>query len=185
MIKELGLVAIGAIALTMTLIGTSEEAEAAAYLKMGDIKGETTEKNHSEWIDVLSFSHSMENAVSSSSSGGSRSVGKAFLTDLVITKTLDKSSPLIAKSLTSGSNIPSVEIHLTNGVGVIYLKYELVNVIISSYSMSGVGGSGVYPTESISLNYQKIKMTYSEISSSGQKGDIVFGWDVIENKSYQ
>jgi len=184
MIKELGLVAIGAIALTMTLIGTSEEAEAAAYLKMGDIKGETTEKNHSEWIDVLSFSHSMENAVSTSSSGGSRSVGKAFLTDLVITKTLDKSSPLIAKSLTSGSIIPSVELHLTNGAGVIYLKYELEKVIISSYSMSG-GDSDYRPTESISLNYAKIKMIYSEITSSGQKGDIVFGWDVIENKSYQ
>jgi len=184
MIKELGLVAIGAIALTMTLIGTSEEAEAAAYLKMGDIKGETAEKSHPDWIEVLSFSHSMENVVSTSS-GGSRTAGKAFLNDFAITKTLDKSSPKIAEALTTGKAIPKVELELTNGAGVIYLKYELVNVIISSYSMSGVGDSSDRPMESISLNYQKIKMTYSEMDSSSQKkGDIEFGWDVTANKSY-
>lgn len=186
MIKELGLVAIGAIALTMTLIGTSDEAEAAAFLKFEGVDGESTDQAHDKWIDVLSFSHSMHIPVGATA-GTTRERASAVVEDFTITKELDKSSPKISEKLLMGEVIPKVEIELTANYGgsrATYLKYELTNVMVTSYSISGSGQSGDVPMESISLNFEEIKVTYTENDSSGRsEGNVEYSWNVEKGES--
>ena len=57
-------------------------------------------------------------------------------------------------------------------------------MLISSVQVGGAGEGGV-PTESWSLHYAKIEMTYTQIGTDGKpagKGASV-GWDLKENKS--
>ena len=59
---------------------------------------------------------------------------------------------------------PKVEIHLASNEGI-YFAYELTNVMITSYSISG--SENQIPIEEFSLNYEKI--TRSELSEDQDK----------------
>jgi type VI secretion system secreted protein Hcp len=87
-------------------------------------------------------------------------------------KVLDKSSPLLMRALILGEVIPTFTIKFTRPTAAgnePYLKWELNDVLISSYSISpGGGGEGEAPTETLSLNYEEIKVTYTERDASGQ-----------------
>lgn len=65
---------------------------------------------------------------------------------------------------------------------IAYLKYELTNVIVTSYNISGSGQSESVPTESLSLNFEEIKVTYTEQDkATGQsKGNVEYAWKVEE-----
>jgi len=61
---------------------------------------------------------------------------------------------------------------------VTYFVYELKNVLVTSYSISGSGETDV-PVESFSLNFEKIKWTYDEFDDSGNFIDSVEAtWEV-------
>ncbi|WP_167553781.1 type VI secretion system tube protein Hcp, partial [Pseudomonas syringae] len=66
-----------------------------------------------------------------------------------------------------------------------YLEIKLEEVIISSVSLNGNGSieSG-FPTETVRLNYGRIKMLYTQQKrSDGQGGgQVAGGWDGIKNR---
>jgi type VI secretion system secreted protein Hcp len=177
--KELSLTAIAVFAAALTMIGLANDAEAAAYIKFDGVDGEATDSKHKEWIDVLSFQQAITRADSSSSA---RARASAVFHDIVITKELDKSSPKIAEAIAMGMVYPSVEFEITDSSRAAYLKYELKNVMVTSYSISGSAND--VPVEEISLNYEEIKVTYTENDSSGQsKGNVEYSWKVEEGTS--
>ena len=182
MIKGLGLTAIGAIALLLILVGSSSEAEAAAYMKIEGIDGESKDTAHKEWSDLMSFSQTirLQDDVTISP-GETRRRGDVILDDLVLVKELDKASPKLAESILQGTIFPKVEIHLTASYGdagkVTYFTYELKNVMVTSYSISGTGDD--IPMEQFSLNFEEIKVTYTENDSTGKsKGNVEYTWKV-------
>jgi hypothetical protein len=61
------------------------------YIKLGDIKGEATDRGHEGWIDILSVSHSITRPMSSGISGSTRQRGSVTFGDVVLVKELDKS----------------------------------------------------------------------------------------------
>ncbi len=157
------------------------QPQSAGFLKIGDIKGESADESHKEWIDVLSIGNSID-AVASSSTR----VGRVEFTDIVITKKVDKSSPKLAEAVAKGTHIPTVELELAketdDGARQTYLKYELKNVIVTSYSVNAAGESA--PTETLSLNFEEIKVVYTERDSDGsEKGNVEFEWKVEEGES--
>ena len=172
---ELKLTLIAVCALTLALVGYVNDAEAAAYLKFDGVDGEATDAKHKEWIEVLSFSQSIHRGDSGSSAGFSAG---AVFEDIVITKELDKSSPKLAESVATGKHIPKVEFELTSSAGT-YYKYELTNVMVTSYSISG--DADERPTEQISLNFEEIKTTYTKYGADGsKKGNVEYTWNVEE-----
>ncbi len=72
-----------------------------------------------------------------------------------------------------GKVFPKVEIHLTasytDAGRVTYYAYELKNVLVTSYNISGSGQSEDVPMEDFSLNFEEIKVTYTETGQYGQK----------------
>jgi type VI protein secretion system component Hcp len=69
-----------------------------------------------------------------------------------------------------------VEFELANSAGT-YLKYELKNVMISSYSVSAESGR---PMEQFSINFEEIKVTYTEQVAGKSSGKVEYTWKVEE-----
>lgn len=159
-----------------------------AFLQITDIKGESTDKDHKDWIEILSYNwgvSQMASATASSSGGGSTQ--RADFQDLSIVKELDMASPLLNKACWGGTHIAKVVLELNRAAGEkrqIYMKYILENVIVSSVSIGG-GGGGV-PTESVTFNYGKITSVYTKQArkGGGGAGEVPAGWNLEENCHY-
>ncbi len=155
------------------LIGSGfaiSDAYGAGYIKFDGIDGESTDKDHKDWIILLSFSQGTEMQEDSATTRGQYEVS-----DIIVVKELDKSSPKLAESIAMGKVFPKVEIHLDSGKETFYM-YELTNVMITSYSISGTGND--IPTEEFSLNYEKI--TFTETSTEPVKAEIAIKDPVSE-----
>ena len=158
----------------------------AAYIKFDGVDGEAQDKDHKAWSDLVSFQQPIHKP--GSGTGATRRRGDVVLEDITCVKELDKSSPKIAESVCKGKVFPKVEIHLTasytDAGRVTYYAYELKNVQVTSYSISGAGQSEDVPMEDFSLNFEEIKVTYTETDSKGKKkGNVEYGWKVEEGES--
>ena len=156
----------------------------AAYIKFDGIDGESTDDKHKKWTDLESASLVMHRPTAGAT-GAARARGDVVLEDIACSKLLDKSSPKLAEAICKGKVFPKVEIHFTTGMAdegrTTYLAYELKNVLVSSYNLSGSGQSDMKPMESFSLNFEEIKKTYTEIGPDGKKvGNVDFAWKVQE-----
>ncbi len=150
----------------------------AVFLKYGDIKGEVTQLTHKDWIEVQSFQWGVGRGISAGVGGGSKREASApSVSEIVVTKSFDISSPLLLKNAIGGKAV-EVKIEFTqtdnNGKHVSFQKYVLTDCLISGYSLSSGGDR---PSESISLNFMKIDSEYLNIDdkfASKTTGHIVY-----------
>ena len=150
----------------------------AVFLKYGDIKGEVTQLTHKDWIEVQSFQWGVGRGISAGVGGGSKREASApSVSEIVVTKSFDISSPLLLKNAIGGKAV-EVKIEFTqtdnNGKHVSFQKYVLTDTLISGYSLSSGGDR---PSESISLNFMKIDSEYLNIDdkfASKTTGHIVY-----------
>jgi type VI secretion system secreted protein Hcp len=156
------------------------------FLQIDGIKGESTDADHKDWIEVLSFNWGVSQMASgTASSSGGGSAQRADFQDLSIVKELDSASPLLNKACWGGQHIDKVVLQLNRAAGEKrqkYMEYTMENVIISSVSIGG-GGGGI-PTESVTFNYGKIKTVYTKQArkGGGGAGEVPAGWDLETNK---
>ena len=151
------------------------------YIKFDGIDGECKDKDHKNWSDLLSFSQ----AISNKSDVATRRRGDAVFEPILLVKELDKSSPKLAEAVAKGKVFPKVEIHVTNTYTdsgrVTYYAYELKNVWLASYSISGTASVDEVPEEQVTLGFEEIKVTYTEADEKGgSKGNIEYEWKVEE-----
>jgi type VI secretion system Hcp family effector len=156
----------------------------AGYLKLGDVKGESVDDGHKDWINLLSVSQAITRPMSSGVSGSTRHRASANFGDIICVKEVDASTPKIAEAIADGKHFPKVEIHLTTSSGgdkrLPYLTWDLKNVRVTSYSVAGATDGGV-PTESMSLNYEEIKQVYDKLDKENKSsGKVEYTWKVEE-----
>jgi len=158
----------------------------ALFIKFDGVEGESKDTNHSGWSDLLSFSQGITKT-GGGATGQTRRRGTIEIGDMVGVKEYDKASPKLAEGICTGKVYSKVEIHDTATYGgdrQTFLKYELTNVSITSLSVGGSGGGDSVPTESFSLNFEEIQITYTQYASDGtSSGDTPFGWKVEEGES--
>lgn len=159
----------------------------AAFIKFDGVDGECQDKDHKNWSDLASFSQSLHKP-GGGATGSTRRRGDVVLDDLVCVKELDKSSPKLAEAVAKGKVFVKVEIHLTasytDSGRVTYYSYELKNVLVTSYQVGGSGQADQVPTEQFSLNFEEIKVTYTENDSKGKKkGNVEYSWKVEEGEA--
>jgi len=159
-----------------------------AFLKIEGIPGESTDDKHKDWIEVLSFSFGISQAISgSASTSGGATAERANFQDFSIVKTLDKASPKLALACADGTHIKEVKIELCRAGGdkVKYMEYKMSNCVISSYHPGGSSQSGqTLPLEEITFNYGKIEWIYTQQkrADGGGGGQVAAGWDLQINK---
>ncbi|MDB5415893.1 MAG: hypothetical protein JWR10_4228 [Rubritepida sp.] len=150
----------------------------AIFLKYGEIKGETTQTVHKDWIEVESFQFGVGRGISIGVGGGSKREASApSVSEITMSKTMDISSPLIFKESLGGKAV-TVKIELTqtdnSGKHVAFQKYILSDTLISGYSLSS---GGARPSESISLSFAKIDSEYMNIDdkfAAKTTGHVIF-----------
>ncbi len=158
----------------------------AAYIKFDGVEGEAKDKDHTGWSDLASFGQGMHQP-GGGATGASRRRGDVILDDIVATKMLDKASPKIAEAVCKGKVFPKVEIDLTasftDAGRVTYYRYELKNVQVNSYNIGGSGQAEDVPNEDFALNFEEIKVTYTENDAKGKsKGNVEYSWKVEEGE---
>lgn len=153
-----------------------------AFLKIDGVESEATRKGFEKQIELYSFSWGASNP-STIGSGGGGGAGKATISSFNFMKVTDKASPVLFQMCCSGKHIPraTVVLHKAGGdEAVNYLTYEFENCFIESIQWSGSSGGDDRPTESVSLAFGKVSITYIEQTITGTKGSPVVGsWDVM------
>ena len=132
----------------------------ALFIKFDGVDGEAQDKDHKGWSDILSFSWGLHKA-GAGATGQTRRRGVATVEDVVCTKEYDKSSPKLCEAVCSGKVFPKVEIHNTATYAenrATFLKYELKNVLVTSHNVGASGAGDAVPTETMSLNFEEIKL---------------------------
>ena len=85
-----------------------------AYIQIDGVKGQSVDKDHKDWIEIISYTHNLSQPINNPTSGstGRRAQGRAEWEDIKITKQQDKSSPFLAHLCASGNYIKKAELHL-------------------------------------------------------------------------
>lgn len=154
------------------------------FLKLDGVKGEAQDSEHKDEIDVLSWSWGMSQSGTGGMGGGS-GAGKVSVQDISLTKYLDVSSPTLHLFCANGKHVAkAVLVARKAGENPLeYLKIELEDVLVSSVSTGGSGGEDRL-TENITLNFKKVKTTYTQQNKDGSKGAAPeMQWNIATNKS--
>jgi type VI secretion system secreted protein Hcp len=157
----------------------------AAYIKFDGIDGESKDDKHKGWSDLFSSSQVIHRA-GGGATGAQRRRGSAQLEDIRCSKVFEKSSPKIAEAVCKGKIFEKVVISFVSDAEgaskAPYLVYEMKDVMVSSYSCSA--GSSDVPHEDFALNFEEIRVVYTEVDAKGtKKGNIEYSWKVEEGKS--
>lgn len=150
------------------------------------INGESTVAGHDKWITISSIQFGVGRGISSVGGGGDRETSNPSFSEVTLSKSMDVASTELFMQATCGKSLGKAEIHFlqTGGAdakGQVYLKIELEETIVSSYSVSS---GGERPSESLSLNFTKISYQYDKFDG----GKVVTGtpkkWDLEKNEKY-
>jgi type VI secretion system secreted protein Hcp len=157
-----------------------------AYIKIEGIPGEALDEKYKGCIEITGYGFGMHQSTSATaSSSGGASSGRTSLSDFTFTKSLDKASCKIIEAVCAGKHLSEVvlTLHRAGGDKFKYFEITLEEVIISNYSQNANDG---VPGETISLNYGRIKTTYTQQSRADGSGagNVSGGWDRIDNKLF-
>lgn len=127
-------------------------------------KGDATEKEHKDWIKVDSVSFSSgRNIRTVTGRTADREASPGHISEITISKEMDAASMNLFAATCVG-NGEKMEIHMTRAgtlddkAEVVYLKYELENALLTSYSFNSSGGK---PSETLTVNFTKITMIHT------------------------
>ena len=157
-------------ALTAAAMAAPAFAAADAFLKLGDIKGESAAKSAPEkkieiqsWsfgatqpvaaaVNLNSSKSNRELAVSDPGASGPKTTSKRQHGWVTVSKPLARGSVRVKVKLPwldckVGAAFPDAVLQTA------YIRYELKEVMVSSCTISGAGGGGGVPTENVTLNY--------------------------------
>lgn len=147
------------------------------------IKGTATVESHKDWIVFESYSLNVSRHIQVQ--GADRDVGQAFISELMLTKGADKTSPEFFIQSLTGVAFDKATIVVMHAAGTskkpqILVSIELTKPIVSSFSTQCTTNNR--PTEHISLNYTDIKYKYTHFDGDVEKGSVEKKYDVIAKK---
>ena len=138
------------------------------FLKIDGIDGESSDKDHKDWINLLSVSSGIVRPASGT--------GAATFEPIVIRKRIDKSSPKLMEAIATGQHLNEVIIEVAHPTRQgKYIKVTMNDVLVSSYQSQGTASD--VPTEEVAFYYSKIEFEYTP--EDGQA--VEFAWDVENN----
>ena len=153
----------------------------AIYATFGKIEGSVTAEGFTNHILCKSFHFATGRFVSMEvGTGKDREGTSPFLSEFILTKQMDKSSPHMWLGSLVGKAIDKVEvkcIKTSDDAVEQYLSYTLEDVLVSSYDLTGDKSSdGI---EAVNLAYNKIEMKYHPREDDNTLGNpIPVGYDV-------
>jgi len=144
------------------------------------IKGESTIKGEAGEIAIQSFSLGAigGGAIGSASSGAG--AGKVSIESFTITKTIDKTSPLLLQDAVQGTHIKEGELlfeHKVGGKEEAYLKFDFENLLVANISDGQSADTGA-PAEQVTFDFAKLQETYSGSTGKSGQPPASVGWNI-------
>jgi len=157
----------------------------SCFLKLtgpkGVVKGEATQKDHKDEIEIFRWNWDVQNAANTTGAGSGKGKGTPGM--LVLSKRFDSASPVLAKGSADGTHFNEAVLDMTKASGAdnqqaVFLKVTLKGAFISSVRINASETGDVF--EDVIFSYKDIEFNYKpQDDKGGMGGDIKFGWDVI------
>jgi type VI secretion system secreted protein Hcp len=156
-------------------------------MKYGTLDGEVTETGHAGWmaIDSASFGVGRSTNVEVGSGQEKRHRDQPTISDIQISRTYDKSSPLLFNESVVGKP-QKVQVDFLepadnpDAAPNVYLSLIMRNCLVSSYSIGG-GAGGC--TESVSINFTAINIQYTAYDEKDQPVPVKGFFDLVTAKA--
>lgn len=163
---------LGPVALSLAVaIPAHSVAAADAFLKLDGIDGESTDSKHKNEIEIASWSFGLAPRASAT---GQETSARPCISDISLSKHVDKSSPVLFAYGATGKHIGTavLTVRKAGENPVEYLVVTMTDVIVSSVN-STAGGGGDSPVETVSFSYGTIGIKYTPQSSDGSSSQPV------------
>src|SRR5579875_56853 len=153
-----------------------------AYLIIDGRPGPSTSRPNAIDIVGFSFGATQTQVIGSGSSGSESRAGRATVSDVQITKVVDKTSPLLFDDCVTGNYLKTVDIIYDKPMGdnqEDFYKIHMENALITGVSH---GGTSENPTESVTFACSRLKVSYDPEENGELKGFIDKGFDLLTLK---
>ena len=153
------------------------------FLKIGDIKGESTDDKHKEEIDVLSWSWGVSQT-GSMHTGGGGGLGKASFSDLKFSHYVDKASPVLLKTCAILDHVKEAQLTVRKAgkTPQEFLLIKMSDVIVTSVTPLNEDRDGGI-VESVALQFAKVDLEYKPQKPDGSlDAGVHFKYDIKANK---
>jgi len=137
---------------TVLLAGLPQPVAADAFIKLGEIPGECSDKNHAGWSDVVKWNGTLRPVSIRKSSAGSGQIAPG---KIIVIKPADASSDELKRMCSENIRIPEVrfEILKPGSDPPQYMVYVLKDVVITSIWQEYSGDLDSQIVDSLSLNF--------------------------------
>lgn len=150
------------------------------------INGDSIVEGHEKWITISSLQLGVGRAITTSGGGADRETSNPSFSEITLSKSTDIASADLFMQAVCGKSLGKAEIHFLQTGGAdkkqqVYLKIELTDAIVSSYSASSGGDR---PSESFSLNFTQISYQYDAFSGDKITTGTAKKWDLAKNATF-
>lgn len=155
------------------------------FLKVDGIKGESTDVNHQDEIELLAWSWGVAEVFIVSGGGGIVG-GKPKFTDLVVTKHVDKASPKLLRACLTATHVNDVVLTQRKaGAGKVnFLVITLKDVLVASLN-DVEADAAPRPVETVQFTFAKVIYEYVPQKPNGQPDTpVTLRWDVQANAEF-
>ena len=147
------------------------------FLDLDGVKGESVDKAHKDKIDILAWQWGLANSGTfhHGSGGGS---GKAAFQDISVVKFTDKATADLMLVCANGKHIAKgvLTCRKAGEKPLEYMKITMTEILVSSLS-TGSAVDDERHTETVTLNFAKVKVEYFMQNAQGSKepgGEMAF-----------
>ena len=155
------------------------------FLKLDGIPGESTDANHRDEIEVLSYNWGESQPPTAGGAGGGGAGSRVAMQDFHFAMRVNKASPKLFLACASGLHIRNaiLTVRRSGGNPVEFLKWTFTDVTVGSYQTTTGATTGEPPLDEISLRFTKIETEYRAVKPDGSlDAPIKAGWDLPANR---
>jgi type VI secretion system secreted protein Hcp len=153
------------------------------FMKVDGMEGSATSAGFEKQIGLYSLNHGMNLNCFAGGGTEGRTSGVCNHSDISITKVMDKNSVKFNELCCNATPIKNIMFTICRQEGdslISLITITIDEALVSSYNVSCGGGGN--PTESLTLNYTKIKWEFTEQKSDGTKdGKVAATWNLQKN----
>lgn len=154
------------------------------FIKIGNIEGESIDSKHAKEIDVMHWGWGMSQTGSSHLGTGS-GAGKVQVNDLTFTKYVDRSTTALMLAACKGTHYDKavLTVRKAGDSPLEYLRITMEDLLVSNITTGGSNGDDRL-VESVTLNFARFKVEYTQQDSKGVGGKTsTAAWDIPGNKA--
>ncbi len=151
------------------------------------VEGESTATGFENTFEIYSFSWGASNPVTIGSSSAGLAGGKVSISSFNVMKKSEAASTKLFNACCTGQHYEKVTVTMRKATGSdggqsMFLQYVFENCMVESIQWSGSSGGDDSPTESVSIAFGKVGITY--MGQGAKKGTLeakgTASWDLTK-----